>query len=259
MYIFEYFVPNIGVAELFCCNDCYNYNNGSIYRDMSEEQLSVLSDSIVFRGMKTKEISGILDHTHFQVKTYDKGVVIAQAGHPCDLVRIILVGNVAGEMMDVSGKILKIEDLGPSKMIAPAFLYGKNRRYPVNVITSSRTITWQMHRADFSLLLQTDVKLLDNYLDAISSRAQFLSEKIRFLSFPSLRAKLAFLFLQQAGKDDAFTLTMTHQQLSELFGVARPSLTREIRIMNNAGLIRAEREYIQLIDRDALHALLKEN
>ncbi len=223
---------------------------------MTDVQLNALSESAVFAGIPEAIIEQILNGEVYQVKNFTRGTVIAQSGTGCNHVRVILEGHVAGEMMDMSGKILKIEDLGPSKMIAPAFLYGRRKSYPVNVIASVEVTLWQMHRDDFSKLLQKDIRLLNNFLNAISNRAQFLTEKIRFLSFPTLRAKLAYLFLQYSAGEPAFRLPMTHQQLSELFGVARPSLTREIRQMNNEGLIEADREMIKIPDHQRLKALL---
>lgn len=223
---------------------------------MKPEHLDILSESVIFTGLTGEEIDAVLAGTHFQLRNYAQGTMIAQSGAPCTHIRVVLEGKVAGEMMDLSGKILKIEDLQPSKMIAPAFLYGRRRNYPVNVIASAPSVIWQMHRDAFSKLLQQDLRILNNYLNAISNRAQFLSEKIRFLSFPSLRAKLAFLFLRHAGGDQVFRLPMTHQQLSELFGVARPSVSREIRLMNNEGLIKAERDMITILDNVRLKSLL---
>ncbi len=223
---------------------------------MTEKHLGTLSESAVFAGIPAIVIDELLRGEHFQMRSFQKGDIIAQEGASCNHLRVILDGNVAGEMMDISGRILKIEDLGPSKMIAPAFLYGRRRYYPVNVIAVAEVLLWQMHRDDFSKLLQKDSRLLNNYLNAISNRAQFLSEKIRFLSFPTLRAKIAYLFLQYAAGEQAFRLPMTHQQLAELFGVARPSLTREIRNMNNEGLIVADRDMIRLTNIKGLKALI---
>lgn len=223
---------------------------------MTELQLKTLSESAVFAGIPEQIIDELLQGEHYQVKAFHPGEVIAQAATACNHVRVILEGMVAGEMMDMTGRILKIEDLGPSKMIAPAFLYGRRKSYPVNVISSDEVTLWQMQRDDFSKLLQKDIRLLNNFLNAISNRAQFLSEKIRFLSFPTLRAKIAYLFLQYAAGEPAFRLPLTHQQLSELFGVARPSLTREIRQMNNEGLIVAERDMIRIPDMQRLKVLL---
>jgi CRP-like cAMP-binding protein len=114
-----------------------------------------------------------------------------------------------------------------------------------------------MHRNEFSRLLQSEVQLLDNYLNSISSRAQFLSDKIRFLSFQSLRAKLAFYILQHARGKDSIKLPFTHQNMAEMFGVARPSLSREIRNMNDEGLIKSDREFLTILDVDAMRKLIQ--
>ncbi len=219
--------------------------------------LEILSETIVFRSLSMEEIEVILENSVFQYKRYKKDEIIAQSGAPCNHARIVVEGNVSGEMMDLSGKILKIEDIVPTMMIAPAFLYGKRRMYPVNVISLGDTVIWQMHRDEFSRLMQQNLTLLDNFLSAISSRAQFLTEKIKFVSFPSIRAKIAGFILHYSQEKETLQLPITHQQMSELFGVTRPSLSREIRKMNAEGIIDSERDVIRIVDRDRLTALLK--
>jgi len=217
----------------------------------------ILSNSIVFRTVSKETIEELLSGSNFQYRTYTKGDMVAHSGTPCDHIRIVVEGKVSGEMMDHSGKILKIEDILPSKLIAPAFLYGKRRIYPVNVIATETTVIWQIHRDEFSKLLQKNLAILDNFLSAISSRAQFLSEKIKFVSFPSIRAKIAGFILHYSVGHDTLQLPITHQQMSELFGVTRPSLSREFRNMNSEGLIDSERDVIHIIDREGLTNLLQ--
>lgn len=225
---------------------------------MKAEYIDILGQSQVFRTLELELIEKVLENRIFQLKNFKKNSMIAQSGTSCDHAMIILEGTVSGEMMDVSGRILKIEDMEAPKMIAPAFLYGHRRRYPVNVISSSDVVMWQMHREEFSRLLQSEVRLLDNYLNAISNRAQFLSEKIRFLSFPTLRGKLAFFIIRHSAGKEEFRMPMTHQQLSELFGVARPSISREIRLMNLEGFISSQRDMIRIPDRDKLISIFAE-
>ncbi|MFC2089485.1 Crp/Fnr family transcriptional regulator [Bacteroidota bacterium] len=225
---------------------------------MEKEYLEILSRSIVFKGMSEEEIDIILTHTPYQKKHFNAGEMIAQAGASCDYARIIIEGRVSGEMMDLAGKVLKIEDMETSKLLAPAFLYGKKSRYPVNVTAIAKTTILQINRDDFSVMLQKDVRLLTNFLNAISNRAQFLSEKIRFLSFSTLKAKLAYLILQYSQGREIFKLPFTHQQLAELYGVARPSISREIRIMNTSGLIQSTRDEVRITDARALERLLEQ-
>lgn len=218
----------------------------------------ILSKSIVFKSVLPETIEELFSNANFQYRTFNKGDIIAHSGTPCDHIRIVVKGRVSGEMMDISGKVLKIEDLLPSKLIAPAFLYGKRRKYPVNVISMESTVIWQIHREEFSKLLQQNITILDNFLSAISSRAQFLSEKIKFVSFPSIRAKIASFILHYSEGQDVLQLPITHQQMSELFGVTRPSLSREFRNMNTEGLIDSERDVIHILDRKRLGSFLQE-
>ncbi len=52
-------------------------------------------------------------------------------------------------------------------------------------------------------------------------------------------------------------IPITQNELSELFGVARPSLSRALREMNDEGLIDANGRSIRLINKEALSALLR--
>jgi len=212
---------------------------------------------MLFRGLEKSELVILLGNAHFQVKTYAKDEVILQAGAPCEFMRIVMGGSVRGEMFDYSGKILKIEDILPPGMLAPAFLYGNIRRCPVEVTANESCEIWQIHRDDFSRLLQSNLKVLGNFLDGISSRAQYLSEKIKFLSFRSIRSKLAGFLLENTRENDEFSLPVTHQQLSELFGVTRPALSREFSWFNANGLICSSRDRIRILDRKQLEALVK--
>ena len=55
----------------------------------------------------------------------------------------------------------------------------------------------------------------------------FLSQKLHFLSFKTIKGKVAHFFLTQAGeKFHSIELKNTQQQLADLFGVTRPSLAR---------------------------------
>ena len=96
-------------------------------------------------------------------------------------------------------------------------------------------------------------------MHSVSSRGQFLSSKIRFLSFSTIKGKLAQYLLDLSGKQSGDLIQLPHSQsqLSELFGVARPSIGRAMGEMNREGLIRTEGKHVILLDRARLSSLLK--
>ena len=108
-------------------------------------------------------------------------------------------------------------------------------------------------------MMQINEKLLVNYLNNVSGRAQFLTQKLKFLSFHSIKGKLAYYMLNLAKNGDLkyVTLPASQAKLAELFGVTRPSLGRALREMHNDGIIEVKAKDIKILDKDALVELLK--
>jgi CRP-like cAMP-binding protein len=108
-------------------------------------------------------------------------------------------------------------------------------------------------------MLQKSEKVLENFVNAVSSRGQFLSNKIKFLSFTTIKGKLAQYLLDLARQSSSSSILLPHSQsqLSELFGVARPSIGRAIGELNREGIIRAEGKRIDILDHPGLTSYLK--
>ena len=194
-----------------------------------------------------------------RIRNYVAGSLVVQAGDEVRFLHILLKGSVKGEMVDFTGKVIKIEDIVPPRPLAPAFLFGSQNRYPVNITTSEFVEVLSIPRDSFLSMLQRNEKVLINFINIVSSRGQFLSDKIKFLSFTTIKGKLAQYLLDllaQAGSEH-FTLPHSQSQLSELFGVARPSIGRAISELNRKGIIRTEGKQVQIPDPDRLLELLK--
>jgi CRP/FNR family transcriptional regulator, dissimilatory nitrate respiration regulator len=221
---------------------------------------SILSLSPVFMGIKPDELKQLLNGIVFQVRNYGKGVVVALTGQEMDSLYILMNGSVSGEMMDYSGKTLKIEDIEAPRPLASAFLFGSTRKFPVTVTANTDVSFIVIPRPDFLVLMQRNQVVLANYLNAISSRAQFLSQKLHFLSFKSIREKIAHFLLQQTGSRlNSFELKITQQQLADLFCVSRPALARVFGEMQKEGLISTDHKTITLLDRERLNILLRQH
>jgi CRP-like cAMP-binding protein len=214
---------------------------------------SLLLNSTLFKGMTTGEIENILTGVPHKIKKFRAGTLISQSGEPVNYLMIVIEGKVKGEMVDYTGRIIKIEDIPAPGALASAFIFGNKNRFPVNVISLSDAEILIINKSDFLTLLKGNDKILVNFLDMISNRSQFLSEKIKFLNFKTIKGKLAHYILQKAGKDGSrLKLEMTQNDLAEFFGVTRPSVARALGALEEDGYIIADRKNIQIIDKNAL-------
>ena len=216
-----------------------------------------LQQAQVFKGLTIDEIETILATVPYKVRKFRAGSLIAQQRDQVNSFIIVMSGLVKGEMVDFAGRVIKIEDIPASGALASAFIFGNRNRFPVNVIAQSDGELLVIEKNAFLSLLMRNDRILTNFLDLISNRSQFLSEKIKFLNFKTIKGKLAHYILQSAGSSgNSVTFGMTQSELADYFGVARPSIARALGDMEEEGIIEASGKHIKIVNRKKLSDLI---
>ena len=217
----------------------------------------ILSQAPVFKGFTPDEIEKIFLKVKYQLKRYKADSMISSSGEPVNSLIIVMNGTVKGEMVDYAGRVIKIEDIQAPGAIASAFMFGNKNWFPVNVTSITDTELLIIEKPEFLKLLKSEDKILVNFLDMISNRSQFLSEKIKYLNFKTIKAKLAQYILQKAGREGTVVILDKKQnELAEFFGVARPSVARAIHEMEEEGLLIATGKKITIVNRKGLSDLI---
>jgi CRP/FNR family transcriptional regulator, dissimilatory nitrate respiration regulator len=217
---------------------------------------TVLLNAPLFRGLLLQQLTSAISVTSYHIRKFKAGTIISQSGDPVTSFMMVIDGMVKGEMIDFSGRIIKIEDIPAPGAIASAFIFGSRNKFPVNVVAVIDTELLIIDKPEFLKFLKCNEIILTNFLDMISNRSQFLSEKIKFLNFKTIRGKLAQYILMAAGADKSeITLKMTQNEMAEYFGVARPSIARVISELENEGIISTKGKYIKILDKRRLTEL----
>lgn len=219
----------------------------------------ILANNYLFRHLDKKEIGRIIKEIHHRVKEYRKGDIIAQEGEYYDQLIILVKGSVVGEMMDFSGKVLRVEKLHAPESPASNFIFGDNNTLPVTITAEEDTRIILIPREELIKLFAKNETVLKNYLTITANRAQFLSKKVRLLGLNSLKAKLAFFLLDQRKKQgsDSLNLLITQNDLADMLGTTRPSIGRALREMHYSGFIEARGKKIKIVDKEGLSLLLE--
>jgi CRP-like cAMP-binding protein len=216
----------------------------------------VLIKSPLFRGLTESDIETLIGSVHYRVRLFPSGSLVVVCGEEINSVIIVLSGSVKGEMVDISGRTIKIEDISPPHALAAAFVYGAGAKYPVNIITNNDSELLIFSRADFLALMKHDERILANYLGVVCSKARFLSDRLRFLSFRTIKGKFAHYLSGLPGASSGRVIVdRTQMDLSDYFGVTRPSLARAIGEMVDEGLISTDRREVRLLNVEGLARL----
>lgn len=221
---------------------------------MDQRLLSIL----LFNGLEELQLERLLSQIIFQRKSFGKDALVASQGETCDRLIILTEGTVKGEMTGSTGKSLKIEEMEAPMVLATAFVFGNRNRFPVNIITTGDSKFIVIYKNELLKLFQLNEQVLQNYLSMISSKAQFLSEKLRFHSFRSLKAKLAFYLINEAGNNKSFKIKHSQSELAELFGVARPSVGRAFLQLQEEQIVDIRYKQVEITNFEKLSKLYNE-
>lgn len=244
-----------------------NFHEKDNYIEPCNEQCSfcflnytdALSANALFRGIVKSEIGHIIKNIRHQVKEYRKGDIVAGEGDSYDRLIMIVEGSVVGEMMDFEGRVLRVEHREAPGTVATVFIFGEDNRLPVTITALEDTRLLFIPREDLLELFAANRIVLRNFMDIMANRAQFLSNQLKLLGLNSIKGKIAHYLLGQVkeqGTDD-ISIPHTQEELSETFGVARPSVARTLKNMNEEGIINSRGKNIRIVDKSRLSALLR--
>ena len=188
-----------------------------------------------------------------------KGEILARQGDVCNRLMILTKGSVRGEMIDYSGRLIKVEDIAAPRALAPLFLFGEENRFPVEVTANELTEVIEIPKSSVLELFRKNEQFLENYMNLSANYARTLSDKLFFMSFKTIRQKIASYLLRLHKQQQQLQITFdrSQQELSDYFGVSRPSLARELSHMQDDGLITADRKQITILQKEQLIRLIQ--
>ena len=221
--------------------------------------IPALVNNPLFRGITPERLFADLEEISFHTRSYKKGEILAQQGAVCNRLVILTKGSVRGEMIDYSGRLIKVEDIAAPRAIAPLFLFGEENRFPVEVTANEPTEVIELPKSSVLRLFRKNEQFLENYMNLSANYARTLSDKLFFMSFKTIRQKLAsyLLRLYKQQQQTHITLDRSQQELSDYFGVSRPSLARELAHMQEDGLLIADRKHITILQKEQLVRLIQ--
>jgi CRP-like cAMP-binding protein len=226
---------------------------------MESRDIALLATSKLFSGVDVAALgSALRAGGGARVQDFEEGRIVLLAGCAYDDLRVILEGEAAAEMTSAEGKTVIVETLGPSDVVAAAVLFSPTRRLPVTLIARTKLRLALIPRA---LLLELSARfppLLEALLGDMGRRVAFLADKYRSLSFATLRERLADWLLRSAARGPEgleVRLESSKERLAEVFGVARPSLSRELGELEERGLVEVKGRRIRILDEGGLMAL----
>lgn len=217
-----------------------------------------LSSCALFRGLSAAELIEISLQTEFTVRSYARDEVVAFEEDPCNALGVLTSGSIHIQRIFPSGRLLTIETFGPGDSFGEALVFSDQSTYPATLIARENTSVLYIPRALIVMLCSRYPHFLETFLQTLSNRILLLNRKIKNLSLGSVRQKVANYILEEhhRQRSDAISLASNRNELADFLGIPRPSLSRELIAMKEAGWIDFDRRIIVIRSKTELEAAL---
>ena len=204
-----------------------------------EHYIPSLSLCPLFRKVPLDKLPALLNSVRAEVEEYPSGTMVRHQGNSYERLIIVAEGILETRIDDGSGRGMMVEYFRPVSMVASAVLVSSNPALPVSLIARKDVILICIKRDELFKLFSRETAVLKAYMEDAGDKVRFLTDKLRLLRFGTLRQRIADHLLSLALEQDTDYPRWRHgrEQMADLMGVARPSLSRELSQMTQEGFI----------------------
>ncbi len=231
---------------------------------MDQRHLESVSHTTLFNSIDIKDIPHVLDCLDYKIVSYGKNDYIARINDTYRGVFIVLEGEagVVRESFNGTRVIVNIFTAGDVFGEAVAFCGANMWASTVQALTDCVLI--MVHPEKILNMCNRACTfhkiILANMIRVIAKKTCNLTRKVDYLMLKSINGKLSKFLLEQKEKSGSMTfkLPLNREKLADFLNISRPSMSRELGIMRDKGIIEYYRDSIRIKDETKLRALLEE-
>ena len=204
------------------------------------------------------EISGTVTPVRFA-----RNAVVFSQGEPGDAMYVVLVGRVKVVLYSESGREVILAQLGPVDCVGEMAIIAEQPR-SASVIALEDVTLLRLTRGDFVARVRANPDIALSLLTVLVQRLAEADEKIGDLALVDVYGRVARFLLKLArekGKPaEGGTIIEdrpTHQEIANIVGTARETVSRAISDFMRQGLLRIEGKTMILLEEARLAAVFE--
>ncbi len=194
--------------------------------------------------------------------TVEAGALLYSPEEHGEVLFLLKEGRVRLYRLSPDGKALTTAIVEPGAAFGEMALLGQGMQDSF-AEAMERCILYTLNKRDVQEVLLSDPRVSRRLLELVSQRLEDTEKKLAEFAFKNVPQRLASLLLQLAhpapGQRQGpipLPVRYTHQQLAEMIGTYRETVTKVLNDFRQQGWIRIEHGRIQLVDIAALEKMV---
>jgi CRP-like cAMP-binding protein len=221
---------------------------------MQQTKLTYLSNIDIFQDLSTDELEQM--DRQITMSSCEPGRIFYMPEDSGEVLFLLKKGRVQLYRISPNGKKLVVETLGPGAIFGEMSLIGQGMH---NTFAESidQCLLCVMSRADVERLMRDKPTVAFRFVEALGDRVTSLESRLEEIAFKSIPARLASLLIRLAEEqgDGSLVTGYTHQDLGEMLGTYRETVTQTLNEFKAEGLVDISRKRVELLDVGGLEFL----
>lgn len=222
----------------------------------SASKLSVLRKHPIFCDLEPEALDQLCRYAKYT--TFKRGATIAAKGDPGNSLFAVISGTVKISSSSPDGRSAILNLIGPGEIFGEiAVLDGAPRTADATANTNCEV--YIIDRRDFLPFVRSQPALAMKFIELLCARLRWTSQQVEQVILQNLPARLAsaLLGLTERRKLDSGsrTIAITQQEISEMVGMTRESINKQLRAWAARNWVRLEHGAIVVLNAESLRDL----
>ena len=190
--------------------------------------------------------------------TLKRGATIFSKGDPGNSLYAVITGTVKISLSSPDGRNAILNMVGPGEVFGDmGVLSGQPRS--ADATASTNCEIYVIDRRDFLPFVRSQPALAMKFIELLCGRLRRTSEQVEQLILQDLPGRLASALLGLTEKhtldSESWTIAITQQEISEMVGMTRESINKQLRAWAARKWVRLEHGAIVVLDANSLREL----
>lgn len=185
------------------------------------------------------------------VRSFRAGETICEAEEMGRSLFLVASGRVQLYRTTREGRRFAIATLGPGSMFGEASLLGGEDPNTYAVALEPCTV-WVMPRQKALEISSTDAMFGFGLMQAMGLRVMEAENRLEQVAYSTISSRLAALLLELAATNPQGIVQATHQELADMLGTWRETVSKTLQDFRRRGWISSGRRQLILLDKESL-------
>ncbi|MGB6395180.1 MAG: Crp/Fnr family transcriptional regulator [Bradyrhizobium sp.] len=227
-------------------------------RRVVSSKLSVLRKQPIFCDLDPEALDQLCRYAKHT--TLKRGTTIVSKGDPGNSLIVVISGTIKISVSSPDGRSAILNLIGPGEIFGEvAVLDGLART--ADATANSNCEIYVIDRRDFIPFVRSQPALAMKFIELLCTRLRWTSDQVEEVILQNLPGRLASALLRLTEKHKLApagrTIAITQQEISEMVGMTRESINKQLRAWAARNWVRLEHGAIVVLDVASLRELVE--